>query len=350
MPASPLMLWETEPPDPGSAAEIAEGVLWARLPLPMKALPFVNIYALEADDGWTLVDTGLDWPKSRAALEALLAGPLSGKPLARVILTHHHPDHIGQAGRLADRGAEIWASRTAWLYGRMLTLDAQPRPPEAAIRFRRRAGLSETALAAFARERPFNFADSVAPMPLGLRTVTDGELLNIGGRRWHVRFGQGHAPDHLTLWSEDGALLLAGDQVLPGISPNIGVYPTEPEADPLAGFLSTCRSFAELACAGADPFVLPGHQRPFRGLATRLSALIEGHVQALLRIEAAVAERPHTVRDLFHPIYRRPIAEGELGLALAEAVAHANHLLHAGRIGRRLRGNGAWAFHAKEMS
>ncbi len=61
----------------------------------------------------------------------------------------------------------------------------------------------------------------------------------LGQRRWQVRIGQGHAPDHATLWSLDDDLILGGDQLLPGISPNIGVYATEPEADPLAEWIAT---------------------------------------------------------------------------------------------------------------
>ncbi|GMG81808.1 MBL fold metallo-hydrolase [Paralimibaculum aggregatum] len=341
---------ELDPPETGAAVEIAEGVLWARLPLPFKGLPVINVYALDEGDGWTLVDTGLDWEAGRAALAALLAGPLAGRPVTRVILTHHHPDHIGQAGRLAATGAELLASRTAWLFGRMLTLDAQERPPEEAIRFRRRAGLDADQLAAFVAERPFNFADTVAPIPLGFRALAEGDRLAAGGRDWRVRIGQGHAPDHVTLWSEDGALMLAGDQILPAISPNIGVYPTEPEADPLTGFLDTCARFRALGEAGADPLVLPGHQRPFRGVGRRAGTLIEGHAQALTRIEAALAEAPRSAVGLFGAIYRRPIAAAETGLALAEAVAHCNYLWHSGRVSRSLSAEGAWLYALEEAA
>ena len=260
-----LDFYDGEPPALGGAVEIAEGILWTRIPLPMPKLPIVNLYALDEGDGWTLIDTGLAWADGRAALTAFLEGPLGGKPVTRVIATHHHPDHIGLVGDLAARGAEVWITRLAYFMGRMLTLDVQERPPEEALLFRRRGGMPADKLAAFAEERPMNFADRVAPVPLAFRAVEEGDWIEAGGRRWQVRLGQGHAPDHITLWSEDGSLLLAGDQILPGISPNIGTYPTEPDADPLGGFLTTCARFEALAEAGADPLILPGHQRPFRG-------------------------------------------------------------------------------------
>jgi glyoxylase-like metal-dependent hydrolase (beta-lactamase superfamily II) len=331
---------EWTPPPVGEAVTVADGVLWLRLPLPMAGLDHVNLYALADGDGWTLVDTGLDWARGRTALAAALAGPLEGRPVHRVVVTHHHPDHIGMVGGLADAGARVLASRIAWTTGRMLTLDPQERPTAGQILFRRRAGVGAEGLARYAAERPFNFADCVQAIPLGFEALAEGDGVSVGGRRWTVRLGEGHAPGAVTLWSEDG-LLIAGDQILPGISPNIGVYPTEPEADPLAGWLETCHRFAAL---GADPLILPGHRLPFRGLDARLGQLIDNHETALERIMAALAESPATAVALFGVLYRRTIDAGQFGLALAEAVAHVNHLHRAGRIRRCLDPDGAWVY------
>ena len=94
----------------GCAVEVAEGVLWLRLPLPM-ALDHVNVYALDDGDGWTIVDTGLSSKKTRAIWQTLLDGPLKGKPVTRVVVTHHHPDHVGNAGWFqSEHGAELVAS------------------------------------------------------------------------------------------------------------------------------------------------------------------------------------------------------------------------------------------------
>jgi len=331
--------WD-EPPAPGGVTEVAPGFLWVRLPLPM-ALDHVNVYALDDGPRWTLIDTGLDWKKGRAACEALLTGPLAGKPVGRVILTHHHPDHIGLAGWFAARGAEIWATRVAWLLGRMLTLDHHERPTEQHLAFRRRAGMPEDLLAAYAAEKPFNFSTCVAPIPLGFRCIDEGGELVMAGRRWTVRFGHGHAPSHATFWSEDG-IVLAGDQVIPGISSNISVYPTEPEADPLGDWLESCRRLAVHARPGQ--LVLPGHRLPFRGLPFRLGQLIDNHDGALGRIEAELARRSLTAAEAMPAIFRRPIGAAEYGLAIGEAVAHMNHLLHTGRASRHADPSGSWRF------
>jgi glyoxylase-like metal-dependent hydrolase (beta-lactamase superfamily II) len=321
---------------------VAEGILWLRLPLPM-ALDHVNVYALADADGWTLVDTGMNSRKTRDIWETALAGPLAGKTVARVLLTHHHPDHVGLVGWFQDRGAELLTTRTAWLYARMLTLDVQDRPSAESLQFYQRAGTSPEMLAKRANERPFNFADMVAPMPLGFTRVEEGETLTLGGRRWRVRLGQGHAPDHITLWSEVDELVIGGDQLLPGISPNIGVYPTEPEADPLTEWLEATARF--VPHAREDQLVLPGHKLPFTGLPFRLQQMAENHHQALERLLGHLHE-PQTAAGCFPALYKRPIGEGEYGLALVEAVAHLNCLLRRGQVCRSLRADGAWLWQA----
>jgi len=326
------------PPDPGAAVEVAEGILWLRLPLPM-ALDHVNVYALADSDGWTLIDTGMNSRKSREIWTAALAGPLAGKPVARVLLTHHHPDHVGLVGWFQDRGAALLTTRTAWLYARMLTLDVQDRPSAQSMHFYTRAGMPAEMLAKRATERPFNFADVVAPMPLGFTRVDEGQTLTLAGRRWRVHLGQGHAPDHITLWSEEDALVIGGDQLLPGISPNIGVYPTEPEADPLTEWLEATARF--LPHARDDQLVLPGHKLPFTGLPFRLQQMAENHHEALARLRAHLRS-PQTAAGCFPALYKRPIGEGEYGLALVEAVAHLNCLLRRGQVCRSLAPEGAW--------
>ncbi len=328
-----------EPPPPGEAVEVAPGILWLRLPLPM-ALNHVNVYALDDGDGWTIVDTGISSKRSRAIWETALAGPLAGKPVTRILVTHHHPDHIGLAGWFqAAHGAELLATRTAWLFARMLTLDEQAAPPQETADFWRSAGMSAEILAERLAERPFNFADTVAPLPLGFTRLKDEDRIKLGGRGWMVLFGNGHAPDHATLWSEDGAVVLGGDQLIPSISPNLGVYATEPEADPVADWLASCERFQIFA----DPrqLVLPGHKLPFTGLPGRLDQLIENHTSALRRLEDHL-QTPRTAVECFQPLFMRDIVKSEFGLAMVEAMAHCLHLWHQDRVTRNRREDGAW--------
>lgn len=334
--------WDN-PPETGEAIEVAGGVLWLRLPLPMK-LDHVNVYALDDGDGWTLVDTGFDTHKTRDIWAGLLAGPLKGKPVRRVVATHHHPDHIGLAGWFqTDFGAELVTSRTSWLFARMLTLDVQEVMPPETEAYYRSAGMDPELLAQRKAERPFNFANVVAPLPLGYTRVKEGDTIRMGGRRWAVHMGDGHAPEHATFWSLDDDLVLTGDQILSSISPNIGVHATEPLADPLAEWLAACERLSVLARPGQ--LALGGHKMPFVGLPLRMAQLIQNHHSALKRLVKHL-EQPHSAAECFPPLFKRTIGPGEYGLALVEAVSHVNHLYLSGQVSRSRRDDGAWVYQA----
>lgn len=336
---------EQGPPEPGKAIELADGVLWLRFPLPM-VLDHVNVFALDEGDSWTIIDTGMDTVRSREIWQAALSGPLSGKPVCRVFVTHHHPDHIGLAGWFqTEHGAELITTRTAWLFARMLTLDVHTAPTMETITFWKQAGMSVDILEKRLTERPFNFADIVAPLPLGFSRVKEGDDVTLGGRKWRIRMGNGHAPEHATLWSEDGELVIGGDQLLSTISPNIGVYATEPGADPLAEWLESCERL--MPFANDKQLVLPGHKFPFTGLPVRMRQLIENHHGALDRLLIHL-KSARTATDCFAPLFKRKIGDGVYGLAMVEAMAHLNHLYLLDKVTRTLNNDGAWVWRLKE--
>lgn len=331
--------WDV-PPEEGEAIEVAEGVFWLRFPLPM-ALDHVNVYALDEGDGWTVIDTGFDSRRSRAIWEKVLAGPLGGKPVTRLIVTHHHPDHVGLAGWFQERGAELWMTRTAWLMARMLQLDTQAMPTPEMLDFWRKAGMRPDIYEERASQRPFNFSDVVHPLPLGFRRMHQGEVIRIGGRDWDMHVGHGHAPAHATFWSRDDNLVIAGDQILSTISSNIGVHATEPEADPVGEWLESCERLATLAHEGH--LVLGGHKLPFTGLPFRMRQLIDNHHHALDRLEAYL-DTPKSAAECFAPLFKREIDGDVYGMAMVESVAHLVHLHQHGRVTRSLREDGAYVY------
>jgi len=329
------------PPANGTAREIADGILWIRLSMPL-GLDHVNVYALREPNGWTVIDTGLDTKLNRREWAAIIKDDLRGDPILRVVVTHHHPDHVGLAGWFMAQGAELLMTRTAWLTARMLTLDEEPTPSPEAVSFWRGAGMDEALLSKRLDNRPFNFCDTVYPLPLGFTRLEEGAVHRLGGRDWVVHLGQGHAPDHATLWCQDAPLVLAGDQLLPSISPNLGVYPTEPMADPVAEWLESCARFETMA--REDHLVLPGHKLPYHGLPARLAQLSDNHHGALARLREHLRAEPRTAVDCFAPLFKRQIDEATYGLAMVEAVAHLNHLYHLGEVAREMDARGAWVW------
>ena len=329
-------------PEPGELIALADGVGWARLPVP-GSLKHINVWALDDGEpesgGVALVDTGLDIPPSREAWEALFAGPLAGRTVTRVIVTHFHPDHIGLAGWMTERfGVALWMSRDEWLFARMLTADTRPAAPREAIAYWRAAGWSPEQVEAEAAKGWGRFASVVSPVPLSFIRIRDGDRLRIGARDWRVMVGNGHCPEHVCLIDVQAGLMIAGDQVLPRITSNVSLSLSEPEADPLGDWLS---SIAKLKTLPETLLVLPSHGEPFTGLHARLDALDAGHRDRLDALHAHIAE-PRRAVDCFSVLFGRKIDESVIGLATGEAMAHLRRLEVEGRARRDVTDGTNW--------
>jgi glyoxylase-like metal-dependent hydrolase (beta-lactamase superfamily II) len=325
-------------PDEGEAIALADGVGWARLPIP-GSLKHINVWVLDDGDGVALVDTGLDIAPCRQAWQALFDGPLLGRAVTRVICTHFHPDHLGLAGWLTERfDVPLWMTRGEWLYGRMLASDVRDAPPPAALAFWRAAGWDEGRIEAESAKGWGRFASIVSPIPLGYVRMQEGDRLQIGARIWRILIGSGHCPEHACLIDDEGGLMIAGDQVLPRITSNVSVGLSEPEADPLGEWLA---SIEKLRGLPDSLLVLPSHGEPFTGLHARLDALAHGHRDRLDALHSKLDESRRAV-DCFPTLFARKIEDNMLGLATGEALAHLRRLEVEGRAVRETRDGVHW--------
>lgn len=322
-------------PEPGVPVTVADGIFWLRARLPL-ALDHVNLWLCDDGDGWTVVDTGYGDPPTWRMWEATLAGLLAGRPVRRVLVTHFHPDHAGQAGALCRAtGAALWMSRTEWLTCRALALDTGTASVATTEDCYRAADLPE-AVVARQVQRGNAYRKVVSEPPPVFTRIVAGQTLTLAGSRWQVLIGQGHAPEQVTLWCSERNLLLAADQILPRISPVIGVWPSEPEADPLRDFLGSLAQYRDLP---ADCRVLPSHGVPFEGLHDRLAQLAEHHAERLERTLAACAA-PATAAAVLQALFQRALDAHQMGFALAETLAHLNRLIGLGRLDSWRRADG----------
>jgi glyoxylase-like metal-dependent hydrolase (beta-lactamase superfamily II) len=323
-------------PEPGQTIEIAPGVHWIRMRLPMQ-LNHINLWLLEDGDGWTVVDTGIKDQPTKDAWEQLFAGSMAGRPIKRVIVTHLHPDHVGLAGWLVRRfDVTLWMSRTDFLLCRNLAADTGQEAPQEGVRFYRAAGYPEDMIEQY-KTRFGMFGHGVYRLPNSYRRIVEGEAIEIGSRKWRVIVGTGHAPEHVCLYNESDNIFISGDQLLPRISSNVSVHPTEPEANPLQDWLDSCHKLK--AALPEDVLVLPSHNDPFRKAHLRLQELIDGHETGMDKV-AELCREPKRAVDVFPALFRSRITAGNYGMATGESVAHLNCLRARGRIVRETDADG----------
>lgn len=316
-------------PETGSAIEVAPGIHWIRMPIPFQ-LNHINVWLLEDGPGWTLVDTGINTDETKSAWNQVFAS-LGGRSVTRVIVTHLHPDHVGLAGWLTERyDVPLYMTRTDYLLCRAMVADTgKPAPPEG-LNFYKAAGFPDEEIEAYKKRFGF-FGLAVYRLPQSYRRLQDGETLTIGGARWRVVIGRGHAPEHACLWSPERKLMISGDQILPRISSNVSVFPTEPEGNPLQDWLDSCHALSALV--PEDTLILPSHNEPFYGVQTRMKQLIDEHERGMAAL-LELCREPKRAVDVFPALFKARVTGFNYGMATGESIAHLNCLIARGAMTR----------------
>ena len=319
-----LIFPHTAPPPTAEVIEVAPGILWTRIPLPFR-LDHVNIYLLEDEDGFAILDTGIGNVATQEVWEALVAGPLAGRRITKLIVSHFHPDHIGLAGWLCERfGAPLLTTQTAYLGSLNISLSPGALDAKPYRDFYEHHGLDAQTTALVATQG-HGYLRMVKPLPPTFLRVVAGDELKIGGREFRVLTGDGHAPEQIMLWCEADGVFLAADQVLAKITPNVSVWAVDPDGDPLGLYLRSLRTLR--ATIPADVLVLPGHQLPFQGLHTRICELIAHHEERCAVLAEACAEAPRSVADLVPVLFPRKLDPHQMSFAFSETLAHVNTML-----------------------
>jgi glyoxylase-like metal-dependent hydrolase (beta-lactamase superfamily II) len=320
-------------PAPGTAVEVAPGVRWLSMPLPFQ-LDHINLWLLDDLDGWTIVDCGIANAVTRELWEKIFA-TLGG--VKRVILTHYHPDHAGNAAWICSRfGVELWTTQGEYLTAHAVRASAAGYTTEAVLSVFRRNGLDEPHYRAMSG-RNNRYAELVPDFPHSYRRIIEGDGLRIGRSEWQAIIGHGHAPEHLSLFSKDLNTVIAGDMLLSTISTNVSVWSIDPEGDPLRLFLDSIARYRELP---ADVLVLPSHGKPFRGAHERVAQLEAHHRARFAELKQALRQEPKSAGDLLPVLFRRKLDAHQTFFAMGEAIAHLHYLYYAGEATRAAGADG----------
>jgi len=322
-----------EIPAPGTTREVAPGIHWLSMPLPFQ-LDHINLWLLEEQDGgWTVVDTGIGNDQTRQLWEVIL----SNKSVKRVVVTHYHPDHAGNAAWLCRRfGAELWMTQGEYLTAHAVRTSTAGYTAEAVLAVFRRNGLDDERAAGMASGRN-RYAALVPEFPLSYRRIIEGDELRLGRHRWRAIIGHGHAPEHLSLFSPEANTLIAGDMLLSTISTNVSVWSIDPEGDPLRLFLDSVARYRDLP---EDVLVLPSHGKPFRGAHRRVQELERHHEERLKELAESLSKKRQSAFELLGVLFRRPLDAHQTFFAMGEAIAHLHYLYYAGRAKRALDPDG----------
>ena len=309
-------------PAPGETIEVAPGVRWLSMPLPF-ALDHINLWLV----GDTIVDTGIGDDATRALWEKILFQ----KQIKRVVLTHYHPDHAGNAAWLVQKlGAEFWTTQGEYLTAHAVRASSAGYTTEAVLEVFRKNGLASERAATMGG-RGNRYAALVPEFPLSYRRIIEGDRVKMGGHEWRAFIGHGHAPEHLSLYCEALNVVIAGDMLLSTISTNVSVWSIDPEGDPLRLFLESLKRYRELP---EDVLVLPSHGKPFRGAHVRVGELENHHQKHFAKLLEALKGKSLSAGDLLGLLFRRPLDAHQTFFAMGEAIAHLHYLYYAGRLQR----------------
>jgi len=331
-------------PEPGEPFEVADGVYWLRVPLPI-ALDHINLWILRDGDGWVLVDSGYDAQICKDVWERVFDGFLTADSVNKIIITHFHPDHIGLASWLALRcDCPILISEGEYRhYESILQRDPQQFERDAT------AFVSEMGYPSDMVEKFVMFMQN-DDKPAEARVqesmcdfIKDGDVIEIDGRVWQVISGNGHSPEHSCLYNQDLNAMISGDQSIARISSNVSVYPSNRHKDPLGDWLASCEKLRDVL--PADTLMLPAHQEPFRGNAKRMQQLIDDHHAQLNRLRLSV-DAPISPVEARAVLFNRELNVIETLLATGETLAHLNYLMHRKEISMQYDENGVARYSA----
>lgn len=311
------------PPKEGSMVALADDLHWMRFALPFR-LNHINLYAFDTEDGWLLLDCGINSQTIAKQWADMLVGPLAHRPICGIIVSHYHADHIGYAGALAKiTGAPVYMGaveyeQANWSLSQS-EKDAGLIMANSYIRF----GMSDKVVKRV--KEGGNYYRKLSGELPEIIIIDENHKFYTKAGCWVPRFDTGHSPGHMSLSDFDRKLHICVDFLLPRISPNISVSLRSIEVDMLGHYYDYLN---QMLCLEYEWLVIPGHDWPYLGGGIRAAELIEHHNSRLqlLRDAAQISEHFST-SGAMEALFSFALTDHELFFACCEARAHLNHLV-----------------------
>ena len=312
-----------------TTVELTPDLYQVKIPVPLP-LKFVNCYLVRGAAGWGLVDAGLRYPAAEQAWEQAFAElDLAPSRITSILLTHYHPDHYGMAGWMQQRtGAPVWMTPTEieavnFVWGR------HPDASSTMVRdFFRLYGMPDAIAADIFQQMVAIFAHTL-PHPTITPMAMDAPF-TLGDRTYELYQRRGHTDGHVCLYDAAAEVFIAGDHILPRITPNISLWPNA-NPDPLGDYMASLRELRDLPVA----LTLPAHGAPFAAYRERVDEIYEHHVERLeLMTGLADGLTAFEISDRVFPTSE--LTPHQARFAMAETLSHLARLEREGRIRREI--------------
>ncbi|MDH3694570.1 MAG: MBL fold metallo-hydrolase [Gammaproteobacteria bacterium] len=316
-------------PAEGSVTEVYPNIYWLSTPLPFR-LRSINLWLLKDGDGWAIVDCGYKREDVQQQWKQIWRTILGDHPVKQIIVTHFHPDHMGNSKWLSDEwGIKPQMSETEWEFANLAVKDENTDNLDELGAFYAQNGLDGERIERIRQE--FILYSKGCGIPSSYDRLVDRQRIHIDGNQWQVLIGYGHSPEHVCLYCAEIGVMISGDQILPEITPNVSVWPRGADENPLQGFIQTMQRFKPIL--RKDTLVLPSHRRPFIGVHTRFDELEHHHHDRLDKVMSSVGSGI-TAGELLGHLFPVNLDGHQIVFAMNEALAHLNYLMYEGRLQR----------------
>ena len=312
--------------DPSSKqfSKITEDLYWARIPLPFR-LDHVNVFAIKSTDGFILIDTGINNHDTKRCWDSILKNMPAKKEISKIIVTHHHPDHIGLSKYLSEKlKIKVYAPKKEVSRAKRIIDLNDEEYGDLLSRSYEEFGLSKKIINK-SRIRGNFYKGMIKELPKLINLQDKFDIITKEGR-WTARFDTGHSPSQLSLYDKDRKIYLCFDFLLPRISPNISVGIEDNENNILGEYFKYLISI--INDFKSDWVVIPGHEFPYYDPVKRARDLISHHNSRLDLILRKIKNAKLTVQDAMEVLFDKIQNSHDVFFASCETKAHINYLLY----------------------
>lgn len=320
--------------------EVIPGINLLQLPLPNRDLlmGYVNIYLIQGDNGCLLVDTGWDSEPAFDSLKRQLDEiGTHFEDISQIVVTHIHPDHCGLVGRLKQL-SQVNIAMHHLERDLVEPYSDMPKLMQRGMEWMQTNGVPvdefAKVLTRMRAEHPemMKFTPPVLPDT----TFHGGEVISVGSFTFEVLWTPGHSPGHICLYEPIKKILIAGDHILPTITPVIELHPRSGD-NPLGDYINALNTVKPLDVN----LVLPGHENPFNGLQSRIEEITRHHKQRNSAILEIMGTEPKTAYQIANEILWMPerggvswrdLAPGDRIMAVSETLAHLESMRFSGGV------------------